>query len=93
MLASTLAAQPRKVRFSVSAASIAEVPFRIAHVKGFYRDEGLEVESHFHPRRRWYAGAARRLGRLYFGLGIDHRRRGARHPGKAGVYRFGKTAI
>ena len=47
MLASTLAAQPRKVRFSISAASIAEVPFRIAHLKGFYRDEGIEVESIF----------------------------------------------
>lgn len=38
-------AQLKKVRFSVSAASIAEVPFRIASVKGFYRDEGLDVES------------------------------------------------
>lgn len=37
-------AQPKKVRFSVSAASIAEVPFRIAHLKGFYREEGLDVE-------------------------------------------------
>jgi len=37
-------AQLKKVRFSVSAASIAEVPFRIANVKGFYRDEGLDVE-------------------------------------------------
>jgi ABC-type nitrate/sulfonate/bicarbonate transport system substrate-binding protein len=41
---SPLSAQLRKVRFSVSAASIAEVPFRIAQVKGFYREEGLEVE-------------------------------------------------
>jgi ABC-type nitrate/sulfonate/bicarbonate transport system substrate-binding protein len=32
------------VRFSVSAVSIAEVPFRIAQVKGFYRDEGLDAE-------------------------------------------------
>jgi NitT/TauT family transport system substrate-binding protein len=39
-----LFAQSKKVRFSVSAASIAEVPFRIANVKGFYREEGLEVE-------------------------------------------------
>jgi ABC-type nitrate/sulfonate/bicarbonate transport system substrate-binding protein len=42
--ASPVSAQLKKVRFSVSAASIAEVPFRIAHVKGFYRDEGLDVE-------------------------------------------------
>jgi NitT/TauT family transport system substrate-binding protein len=39
-----LFAQTKKVRFSVSAASIAEVPFRIANVRGFYRDEGLDVE-------------------------------------------------
>jgi NitT/TauT family transport system substrate-binding protein len=42
--ASPSSAQLRKVRFSVSAASIAEVPFRIAQVKGFYREEGLDVE-------------------------------------------------
>ena len=41
---SPLRAQLKKVRFSVSAASIAEVPFRIANLKGFYRDEGLDVE-------------------------------------------------
>ncbi|HEX5020553.1 MAG TPA: ABC transporter substrate-binding protein [Candidatus Binatia bacterium] len=41
---SPLSAQLRTVRFSVSAASIAEVPFRIANIKGFYRDEGLDVE-------------------------------------------------
>jgi NitT/TauT family transport system substrate-binding protein len=35
------------VRFSVSAVSIAEVPFRIAQVKGFYRDEGLDAEFIF----------------------------------------------
>jgi NitT/TauT family transport system substrate-binding protein len=42
--ASPVGAQLKKVRFSVSAASIAEVPFRIAHVKGFYREAGLDVE-------------------------------------------------
>ena len=45
--ASPVSAQLKKVRFSVSAASIAEVPFRIAHIKGFYRDEGLDVEMIF----------------------------------------------
>ena len=45
--ASPLSAQLKKVRFSVSAASIAEVPFRIAHIKGFYREEGLDVEMIF----------------------------------------------
>ena len=44
VFAGPLSAQPRKVRFSVSAVSIAEVPFRIAQVKGFYRDEGLDPE-------------------------------------------------
>jgi ABC-type nitrate/sulfonate/bicarbonate transport system substrate-binding protein len=41
---STGSAQLKKVRFSVSAASIAEVPFRIANIKGFYKEEGLDVE-------------------------------------------------
>lgn len=40
-----LFAQGKKVRFSVSAISIAEVPFKLAQVKGFYRDEGLNVET------------------------------------------------
>ncbi len=44
LLAAPLSAQLKKVRFSVSAVSIAEVPFRIAQVKGFYRDEGLDAE-------------------------------------------------
>jgi NitT/TauT family transport system substrate-binding protein len=49
LLAFTLAAPPlfaqtKKVRFSVSSISIAEIPFKIAQVKGFYREEGLNVE-------------------------------------------------
>jgi len=40
-------AQLRKVRFSVSAPSIAELPFRIAQIKNFYREEGLDVEVIF----------------------------------------------
>jgi NitT/TauT family transport system substrate-binding protein len=43
--AAPLFAQGKKVRFSISAISIAEVPFRLAQVKGFYRDEGLNVET------------------------------------------------
>jgi len=46
-MAGPLSAQLKKVRFSVSAVSIAEVPFRIAQVKGFYRDEGLDAEFIF----------------------------------------------
>jgi NitT/TauT family transport system substrate-binding protein len=42
--AAPVAAQSKKVRFSVSAISIAEIPFKIAQVKGFYREEGLNVE-------------------------------------------------
>ena len=44
VVATPAAAQLKKVHFSVSAASFAEVPFRIANIKGFYRDEGLDVE-------------------------------------------------
>jgi NitT/TauT family transport system substrate-binding protein len=39
--------QLKKVRFSVSAPSIAELPFRMALLKGFYREEGLDVEVIF----------------------------------------------
>ena len=43
----TASAQLKKIRFSVAAPSIAEMPFRIAQTKGFYRDEGLDVEVIF----------------------------------------------
>jgi NitT/TauT family transport system substrate-binding protein len=39
-----LSAQPRKIRFSISAISTAEFPFKLAQAKGFYREEGLDVE-------------------------------------------------
>ena len=42
---SPLLAQAKKIRFSVSSISIAEIPFKIAQVKGFYREEGLNVEA------------------------------------------------
>ena len=44
LAASPLFAQSKKVRFSVSSISIAEIPFKIAQLKGFYREEGLNVE-------------------------------------------------
>ncbi|MBI4523572.1 MAG: ABC transporter substrate-binding protein [Deltaproteobacteria bacterium] len=37
-------AQLKKIRFVVSAVAVTEVPFKIAHLKGFYREEGLDVE-------------------------------------------------
>jgi NitT/TauT family transport system substrate-binding protein len=43
--AAPVVAQLRKIRFSTSAISIAELPFKIAQVKGFYREEGLDVEA------------------------------------------------
>lgn len=39
-----LLAQLKKVRFAVSAIAITELPFKIAQLKGFYRQEGLDVE-------------------------------------------------
>jgi NitT/TauT family transport system substrate-binding protein len=41
----TSAAQLKRVRFSVSTIAITELPFKLAQVKGFYRDEGLDVET------------------------------------------------
>lgn len=37
-------AQLKKIRFSTTGISISELPFRIAQVKGFWREEGLDVE-------------------------------------------------
>ena len=39
-----LLAQLKKVRFSVSTIAVTELPFKVAELKGFYRDEGLDVE-------------------------------------------------
>jgi ABC-type nitrate/sulfonate/bicarbonate transport system substrate-binding protein len=38
-------AQTKKVPFSTTGISISELPFKVAHVKGFYREEGLDVET------------------------------------------------
>lgn len=37
-------AQLRKVRLSVTSIAVTELQFRMAQLKGFYRDEGLDVE-------------------------------------------------
>ena len=38
-------AQLKKIRFSASSIAVTELQFKIAQAKGFYRDEGLEVET------------------------------------------------
>lgn len=38
-------AQLKKVRFSTTGISISELPFKVAQVKGFWREEGLDVEA------------------------------------------------
>ena len=43
--ASSAPAQLKKIRFSTSAISISELPFKVAQLRGFYREEGLDVES------------------------------------------------
>src|SRR5512132_678931 len=42
---SSLSAQPKKVRFSTTGVSISELPFKVAQLKGFWREEGLDVEA------------------------------------------------
>ena len=42
--ASSASAQLKKIRFSTSAISISELPFKVAQLKGFWREEGLDVE-------------------------------------------------
>ncbi len=39
-----VSAELKKVRFAVATIAISEVPFKVAQLKGFYRDEGLDVE-------------------------------------------------
>ena len=41
---SPLWAQLKKVRFSTTGISVSELPFKVAQLKGFYREEGLDVE-------------------------------------------------
>ena len=38
-------AQLKKIRFSTTSIAITELQFRIAQMKGFYREEGLDVET------------------------------------------------
>jgi NitT/TauT family transport system substrate-binding protein len=42
---SSVSAQLKKVRFSTTGISISELPFKVAQVKGFWREEGLDVEA------------------------------------------------
>ncbi len=42
---SSASAQLKKVRFSTTGISISELPFKVAQVKGFWREEGLDVEA------------------------------------------------
>jgi ABC-type nitrate/sulfonate/bicarbonate transport system substrate-binding protein len=42
---SPVPAQLKKIRFSASSIAVTELQFKIAQVKGFYRDEGLDLET------------------------------------------------
>jgi NitT/TauT family transport system substrate-binding protein len=44
LAAMPLSAQLKKVRFSTTGISVSELPFKVAQLKGFYREEGLDVE-------------------------------------------------
>src|SRR4029434_5095714 len=41
----TASAQLKKVRFSTTGISVSEMPFKVAQLKGFWREEGLDVET------------------------------------------------
>lgn len=43
--ASPAVAQLKKIRFSTTSIAVTELQFRIAQLKGFYRDEGLDLET------------------------------------------------
>ena len=44
LAAAPLSAQLKKVRFSTTGISVSELPFKVAQLKGFWREEGLDVE-------------------------------------------------
>ena len=44
LVATPASAQLKKVRLSATSVAVTELQFRIALTKGFYRDEGLDVE-------------------------------------------------
>ena len=44
LIVSPLSAQLKKLRFSTTGISVSELPFKVAQLKGFYREEGLDVE-------------------------------------------------
>jgi NitT/TauT family transport system substrate-binding protein len=44
IVATPISAQLKKVRFSTTGISVSELPFKVAQLKGFYREEGLDVE-------------------------------------------------
>jgi ABC-type nitrate/sulfonate/bicarbonate transport system substrate-binding protein len=45
LAASPAVSQLKKIRFSTTSIAVTELQFRIAHLKGFYREEGLDLET------------------------------------------------
>jgi NitT/TauT family transport system substrate-binding protein len=45
LVVSPAAAQFKKIRFSTTSIAVTELQFRLAHLKGFYREEGLDLET------------------------------------------------
>ena len=45
LASSPVLSQLKKIRFSTTSIAVTELQFRIAHLKGFYREEGLDVET------------------------------------------------
>ena len=43
--AAPISAQLKRIRFSASSIAVTELQFKIAQLKGFYRDEGLDLET------------------------------------------------
>src|SRR3990170_1764403 len=45
LISSPALSQLKKIRFSTTSIAVTELQFRIAHLKGFYREEGLDLET------------------------------------------------
>jgi ABC-type nitrate/sulfonate/bicarbonate transport system substrate-binding protein len=90
---SSASAQLKKVRFSTTGISISELPFKVAELRGFWREEGLDVEAIL---IRGAVGMQALLGGSvdYTSASrLDHRGGRARSAGQARVYFFIQTAV
>ena len=88
-----VSAQLKKITLAVGSISLAEIPFNLAKLKGFYREEGLDVDIILIRGSARRAGPCRRLRGLFFVVGIGGRCGSARSGGKTSYGTFLEAAV